>query len=100
PRPTLRPLFPYTTLFRSREFESSGGGAAVERGLALEAAGLALGGGVPEVDLDPHRVQEPEGQSAAPPEETAQVEFDGVALEDPRSEEHTSELQSPYDLVC
>src|SRR5207248_11578700 len=26
--------------------------------------------------------------------------FDGVNQRDDRSEEHTSELQSPYDLVC
>src|SRR5256885_7999408 len=60
-RPPRSTLFPYTTLFRSRELAQSGGAA---RGGRRERVGW------PRV---------PRG---------------------PRSEEHTSELQSPCNLVC
>src|SRR5688500_20068270 len=82
PRPPLRStLFPYTTLFRSlmgagRRGEASGGEvhfnvSAVERDLR------AAHGGPTQHALD------------------ASHELIGV-----RSEEHTSELQSPCNLVC
>src|SRR5207248_10759727 len=73
PRSTL---FPYTTLFRScdefvRDFRRGVAGAAV----------------LHELDAD--------HQAAA-----AHVADRAVLLLQTRSEEHTSELQSPYDLVC
>src|SRR2546426_3823381 len=72
-RPPRSTLFPYTTLFRSREvligFDLL---LAVVVGLVLYAASAR----------DPQ----------APPDF-----FDGLQL---RSEEHTSELQSPCNLVC
>src|SRR2546426_3819705 len=83
-RPPRSTLFPYTTLFRSREpgqqgerLEHHRGGAEhpVERLAAVQHRPL-------------RRVGEP---------------LDGVqqrALAAPRSEEHTSELQSPCNLVC
>src|SRR2546426_6514847 len=72
-RPPRSTLFPYTTLFRSPHGERS---ARVREGLHQGArqGGLAQAGA--------HG-----GESAARP---------GVR----RSEEHTSELQSPCNLVC
>src|SRR5437867_5292294 len=69
-RPPRSTLFPYTTLFRS------------EPGLAGVKAVLKNGTEVASVVTGPDGV----------------YGFSG--LEDGRSEEHTSELQSPYDLVC
>src|SRR5256885_13285843 len=81
-RPPRSTLFPYTTLFRSR---AEPGG----RGLSLMARRAARTGGVAS------HGDRPEGGAfvdvvlplAAPLEQT-------------RSEEHTSELQSPCNLVC
>src|SRR2546426_8331364 len=70
-RPPRSTLFPYTTLFRSPD--EPGVGVVVGR------AGLT-GGGQCEARL-PHGAE----RRAAP---------------DHRSEEHTSELQSPCNLVC
>src|SRR5690349_23076683 len=75
PRPRRSTLFPYTTLFRSRQ------------GAAAAARGRADGGGAasaraarprPEPACRRHARRRPGG----------------------RSEEHTSELQSRRDLVC
>src|SRR5207248_9314716 len=93
PRPPRPPLFPYTTLFRSlrglrRELiarasirrEHAGVGTWLERRQRLDAVGSRLSGhlccarDVPGTGVRDQRVV--------------------------RSEEHTSELQSPYDLVC
>src|SRR5699024_12687183 len=76
PRPTL---FPYTTLFRSE----LGGLARISHG----------GHGIPPA---------PGTLAAWPrpcPVRTAQPGRPGAAA-DHRSEEHTSELQSRFDLVC
>src|SRR5262249_59458179 len=78
--PPTSPLFPYTTLFRSRLH--AGVGQAVgdrARGAVRREAG----------------VDEGEGQACDGP----QLDRDDV-VEDPRSEEHTSELQSLTNLVC
>src|SRR2546430_11024471 len=75
-RPPRSTLFPYTTLFRSREitlFESRDApplGAVLQRG--AEAHGLALVG----------------------------TALDVLIRAGDRSEEHTSELQSQSNLVC
>src|SRR5256885_6204682 len=69
-RPPRSTLFPYTTLFRSVDALVAGGGDA-------EVAGIGGGGG----DREKH------GVAAG-----------GLLLL--RSEEHTSELQSPCNLVC
>src|SRR5207248_9940149 len=76
PRPTL---FPYTTLFRSTPVVPS----SLARAVTACAAALVF-------------------LTIAPP---APVHAKGagptsVAVGYGRSEEHTSELQSPYDLVC
>src|SRR5207248_9911366 len=92
PRPTL---FPYTTLFRS---------------LVVQ-----LGGG-PRLDLAPARSRERQRRGACwqhepgdrqPPvrapashPSSCQGQLRAERQAWSRSEEHTSELQSPYDLVC
>src|SRR5438094_5810267 len=70
-------LFPYTTLFRSADAAEDRGGERLQSG------------------DEAHRVADVVGdaeQEAGRPTEQA--------ADDERSEEHTSELQSPYDLVC
>src|SRR5690348_17787024 len=85
-RPPRSTLFPYTTLFRSRvtvlgHVQRGGSPTARDRVLAtrfgLKAAELAFAGNF--------------GQMAA-------LRGDDIAAV--RSEEHTSELQSPVHLVC
>src|SRR5690348_17767880 len=73
-RPPRSTLFPYTTLFRSP-------GARLDAG---RGAGERAGPG------GPHRVHARRGPSGAPAATGARN----------RSEEHTSELQSPVHLVC
>src|SRR5438094_3836699 len=71
-RPPRSTLFPYTTLFRSLPVmrASQPGPAQLLRGVRASA-------------------------------EPLMAEFDQFSpLPEARSEEHTSELQSPYDLVC
>src|SRR2546426_2837212 len=72
-RPPRSTLFPYTTLFRS-----------LPRGAELRG-GLARAGRV-------RLPEQPVGDLGAAQE--------ADPLEDDRSEEHTSELQSPCNLVC
>src|SRR5690349_22042362 len=87
-RPPRSTLFPYTTLFRSRVL-----GAQAERHRDLD--GVA---GVP-LPVDRHIGAGRGVQTLA-----LAVDGDGEALlhpvRHPRSEEHTSELQSRRDLVC
>src|SRR5256885_13232365 len=94
-RPPRSTLFPYTTLFRSL------GEIPVERRDVAEALGRIDAAIVPAV----------EGMRAAPRHGEVQLfsgRHDGVADHDhvleqrlvARSEEHTSELQSPCNLVC
>src|SRR5256885_5563627 len=77
-RPPRSTLFPYTTLFRS-PFEYRPAGVAVLGELREDAA---------EIDLAIAERAEPAGPLE--PRLEAAV----------RSEEHTSELQSPCNLVC
>src|SRR5207248_11649620 len=91
PPPPPPPLFPYTTFFRSFAPE-----VAVLRPLrhvaVFDERRRALGGPRAEV----HGQKRFGLDASAPGEELFGSE--GVGLN--RSEEHTSELQSPYDLVC
>src|SRR5690606_41744822 len=99
-RPSSSPPFPYTTLFRSR------------RAAAVAAARLPDRGRAP---ADGARPPEPRGRASArsrppvaPPRRGAYARRpdggDRRALAapraGPRSEEHTSELQSRENLVC
>src|SRR5260370_24654834 len=76
-RPPRSTLFPYTTLFRSRDEMGYagrlGGGQQVVRPLGAQPAG-----------------------GGEPPIEVLHIGLAGVR----RSEEHTSELQSHLNLVC
>src|SRR5688572_31866907 len=75
-RPPRSTLFPYTTLFRS---QVQGGARAGARGAQ----------GAPPPPRQPHRGQAAADEPAGPGRRRA-----------PRSEEHTSELQSQSNLVC
>src|SRR5256885_12046061 len=75
-RPPRSTLFPYTTLFRS---------------VRVEAACRVAGN-------DTDRLER-EGRAAVPLRAAA-ARCAAPARHQPRSEEHTSELQSPCNLVC
>src|SRR5256885_7164776 len=85
-RPPRSTLFPYTTLFRSRLMSS---------GAVLDLVGDVA-------DLEERRLRlvlGDEGTDALDPDELAlEGELAQGAVD--RSEEHTSELQSPCNLVC
>src|SRR2546430_10193334 len=78
-RPPRSTLFPYTTLFRSREVVSLDGMWA----FALDDGRLS----------DPWKRSLPKGLEAPVP-----ASYNDLFLD--RSEEHTSELQSQSNLVC
>src|SRR5437868_6762987 len=88
PPPLSSPLFPYTTLFRSDLVEivvlAAGAHALLRRRRALVAAGLGAG----EHVLELHHAGVGEQQRRV------------VRRHQRRSEEHTSELQSRFDIVC
>src|SRR5258708_31813770 len=83
-RPPRSTLFPYTTLFRSRPGQGARGGtSAVETwGKARNARGTKQPDRPPVDICLPHQGAKASGVSGF------------------RSEEHTSELQSPDHLVC
>src|SRR3712207_7815324 len=92
-RPPRSTLFPYTTLFRSRQREERGRDRdGLEDGLQLAAA---RGGHDP---VGEHR--EPEHGDADLPQEDQHRHPPRQLAEERRSEEHTSELQSRQYLVC
>src|SRR5256885_6569221 len=79
-RPPRSTLFPYTTLFRSIEVG--------EHVLGVhDVVGAAVGLARHDGQLGHRGLGE-------------RVEQLGAVADDPRSEEHTSELQSPCNLVC
>src|SRR5699024_12187534 len=82
-RPPSSTLFPYTTLFRSMGKPPFSSKQCFQKGQCLR--GLA--------------VKIPDGRLQADPAVVAAVfqRLDKAAV---RSEEHTSELQSRFDLVC
>src|SRR5688500_19607480 len=87
--PDLRsPLFPYTTLFRSTEVKPTHGMMVRMRAVVQRVDGAS-------VVVDGETVGEIDGEGLCV--------LVGVTHEDTkekRSEEHTSELQSPCNLVC
>src|SRR5207248_11613768 len=97
PRP---PPFPYTTLFRSDRIGMSGhsyGGFLTAYCLThskLFAAGIA---GAPVTDWHNYDTIYTERYMHTPQENPQG--YDKTSVVKARSEEHTSELQSPYDLV-
>src|SRR2546426_7971273 len=92
-RPPRSTLFPYPTLFRSgvdQRLRADGHRALTENG--GDAAD------VPAAQVS-HRHLPAVLRHAEHPHEPRDDERDVLAW-DPRSEEHTSELQSPCNLVC
>src|SRR2546430_11246052 len=85
-RPPRSTLFPYTTLFRSRACGGAAGRQDVREPLGPESALLRRAPGTPR----------PAGR--VPPAARGGVR--GPPPARPRSEEHTSELQSQSNLVC
>src|SRR3712207_7266424 len=82
-RPPRSTLFPYTTLFRSDDFKLKSLLAALDVHL-----------------LDDDLVSEPTHERLADGELRSCRQYLVVRVEDQRSEEHTSELQSRQYLVC
>src|SRR5207249_11152449 len=80
--PPYSPLFPYTTLFRSRDLVLARSGAVVLHHRAGRGVRVPRG----RVELRELRVGDDPGHRRD--------------RDHPRSEEHTSELQSRFDLVC
>src|SRR2546426_3523246 len=87
-RPPRSTLFPYTTLFRSLH-------GRFERRDLFPARGRRLGGrgSFAERARAPRDLEEPLGLRKA-------LQLVEPAIQVLRSEEHTSELQSPCNLVC
>src|SRR5688500_19623191 len=84
--PLTPPLFPYTTLFRS-DAARRVGGKEQERGLSpTEVVGVRA-----------HASKQQRRRELVVPKGDRLIL---QPLERPRSEEHTSELQSPCNLVC
>src|SRR3712207_6993624 len=96
-RPPRSTLFPYTTLFRSQLPGGRGRGAGT-RGLSAGHVRPTCG--------DQAAVRPDESLSVQPEHPTSFVTLgptrrgDPTPLAPPRSEEHTSELQSRQYLVC
>src|SRR5207248_6019970 len=100
PPPPMSPLFPYTTLFRSEPgFHEKSVAVLTHELLTAQMYGAAF----LNVHIGSHRGA---GSDAGVEQIATTVvrAFEAVGDEAPdpilRSEEHTSELQSPYDLVC
>src|SRR2546426_8353924 len=93
--PPRSPLFPYTTLFRSR---ASGGCLPQPSALALQPA-LEFRGARDEEPVEQVTVVEVERLAELLRRDGGAVQRGARPLPR-RSEEHTSELQSPCNLVC
>src|SRR5256885_6301867 len=89
-RPPRSTLFPYSTLFRSRHSARPG-----RKGRGSAMADLAA------IDRK-QRLHSPRQQArrADPNRRLDRTRAVDAGRADPRSEEHTSELQSPCNLVC
>src|SRR5207249_12293096 len=86
-RPPRSPLFPYTTLFRSRPVEPAGDVPPLGAVLGMRAVIARELQAMVRNDLGIRRQRE-------------QLEEVPSFHQSSRSEEHTSELQSRFDLVC
>src|SRR5207248_9040793 len=95
-RPPRYLPFPYTTLFRSllRGLPGRGGAGSASRRAALRSLARRRGHAGRPGASDAVRYRLSRGGRVLEPRQTL---ISGCKT---RSEEHTSELQSPYDLVC
>src|SRR5690606_41312510 len=94
PLPLLSPLFPYTTLFRSRLFTHAGEPTIEVMVLGSDGADGIYGVGV-DTELDQLLALAGGAALGSRPRSTRRSVT--IRL---RSEEHTSELQSRENLVC
>src|SRR5690606_40335219 len=97
-RPLMSAVFPYTTLFRSRQLAGTGLVAAGRVGdlHVRDTVAVVRDGGLDVVAVDGEVVdveQQPDVGGTV-------LARDPVEDRDRRSEEHTSELQSRENLVC
>src|SRR5207248_6965025 len=95
--PRSPPLFPYTTLFRSHP------AAPPTAPLAREPEASAARQTVAAIREAPAGTSPPAGCEVSGANSWQPAAFLSIHRHrrlHPRSEEHTSELQSPYDLVC
>src|SRR2546426_11393739 len=97
-RPPRSTLFPYTTLFRSLRVPAPRERALSRQGRAVVGRWAAVHGRVRRRDLAGGRAALLCGGDGAGPGTGGAAET-GVRAAG-RSEEHTSELQSPCNLVC
>src|SRR5256885_10066569 len=93
-RPPRSTLFPYTTLFRSAESREWAGLASHYRMALVLLAGID--GEIEELALRDWREMPPPERDPI----RRQIRALRSCLLPLRSEEHTSELHSPCDLVC
>src|SRR5258708_27546465 len=91
-RPPRSTLFPYTTLFRSQPGRSPGLGARPPGVGAPDDRGVGAGGAAGP------RISAHLSRKAQKVVFTPRADSDARGVK--RSEEHTSELQSPDHLVC
>src|SRR3712207_9023927 len=95
-RPPRSTLFPYTTLFRSRvQGPQKGARWSAIALLGVLLTGLLLGGAAPAAADPLDEICKEVPAPVRPDFQTA-----GLVMDKPRSEEHTSELQSRQYLVC
>src|SRR5256885_3898439 len=87
-RPPRSTLFPYTTLFRS---DAAG---------VAERPGLEVAAGVPALLVEPQPDSAMAAMIAAISKNRGSGRLPNFLAGQVRSEEHTSELQSPCNLVC
>src|SRR5256885_5056529 len=88
-RPPRSTLFPYTTLFRSECIDTGAAATAIFR-----RNRQSLGGADQAEPYPGHRIGARHGEPGVVDKARNGHGLDG------RSEEHTSELQSPCNLVC
>src|SRR5256885_11207274 len=84
-RPPRSTLFPYTTLFRSSSLMWKN-----------DIAVVMCGAGCPVLTILDHK----DDEWHVIDQQVAVIHVGTLSLGDVRSEEHTSELQSPCNLVC
>src|SRR5256885_13577329 len=97
-RPPRSTLFPYTTLFRSGDGEAETGPLAASWHSNKFLNPAQDGAVLPILHLNGYKIANPTLLARIPESElTSLLEGYGHS---PRSEEHTSELQSPCNLVC
>src|SRR5437867_6412086 len=96
-QPPTSTLFPYTTLFRSPQGKTDDS-AEAKRERQKKAAEVFNKKEYQELQQEQQKVFETLRKFQRP--YTYQGNVWLYLRQAPRSEEHTSELQSPYDLVC